>query len=91
MSGTATGLFIKAMECSRGSWIFVLLVLLCFLVIPIRIAVYRYQVPSKYVDKLFHQFSKQFNKTYGSPAEFQKRYSIFAVSSPLQHIRSQQF
>lgn len=70
----------KKMKCSRGTWIFFVLVLLCFLVIPIRFAVFHFGPPSKYTNELFNQFKTQYNKTYGSPAEFQKRFDIFAVS-----------
>lgn len=68
------------MKCSRGLWIFALLVLLCFLAIPLHIGVLRIRIPPHLAEELFHNFTAKYNKSYGSPKEFQMRLGIFKVS-----------
>lgn len=73
------------MKCSRGLWIFTLLVLLCFVAIPLHIGILRIRIPPNLAEELFHNFSAKFNKTYDSPKEFQKRLGIFTVSKMINN------
>lgn len=68
------------MKCTRGCWIFLSLVLLCFLAIPLHIGVLRIQIPQHLADELFKNFTAKYNKSYLNPQEFQKRLGIFKVS-----------
>lgn len=69
------------MKCSKGFWIFLLLVLLCFLAVPIHFGLKQYHVPSRLAEQLFRNFTRKFNKSYLQPEEFQKRLNIFTVSN----------
>lgn len=68
------------MKYSKGFWIFVVLVLLCLLAIPLHFGVFRVQIPARFSEQLFHNFTEKYNKTYLNPQEFQKRLGIFRVS-----------
>lgn len=68
------------MKCSRGFWIFLLLVLLCFLVVPFRVSVFRIHVPAKFARQLFQNFTQKYNKNYSNPEEYQHRLGVFTVS-----------
>lgn len=68
------------MKCSRGLWIFALLILLCFLAIPLHISDLRIRIPPHLADELFRNFTAKYNKSYANPKEFQERFGIFTVS-----------
>lgn len=67
------------MKCSKGLWIFFLLVLLCFVAIPLHIGVLRIRIPQHLAEELFKNFTEKYNKSYMNPQEFQKRLGIFKV------------
>lgn len=73
------------MKCSKGFWIFLLLVLLCFLAVPIHFGLRQYHVPPRLAERLFQNFTQKFNKSYLQPEEFQKRLNIFTVSYKYLH------
>lgn len=68
------------MKCTRGCWIFLVLVMLCFLAIPLHIGVLRIRIPPRLTEELFRNFTAKYNKSYLNPEEFQKRLGIFKVS-----------
>lgn len=68
------------MKCTRGAWIFLALVLLCFLAIPLHVGVLRVRIPPRLTEELFKNFTAKYNRTYVTPEEFQKRLGIFKVS-----------
>lgn len=68
------------MKCSKGFWIFLLLVLLCLLAIPIHTGIFRVHIPKHFAEQLFKNFTQKYNKSYLHPEEFQKRFNIFTVS-----------
>ncbi|XP_055327078.1 cathepsin O-like [Sitodiplosis mosellana] len=68
------------MKCSKGLWIFVLLILLLFLAIPLHIGVLRIRIPQHLAEELFKNFTAKYNKTYINPEEFQKRLGIFKTT-----------
>ena len=68
------------MKCSKGVWIFLLLIFLLFLAIPLHIGVLRIRIPPHLAEELFKNFTVKYNKSYSSPEEFQKRLGIFKVS-----------
>lgn len=68
------------MKYSKGFWIFLVLVLLCFLAIPLHIGVFRIQISPRLAEEIFHNFTTKYNKSYLNPQEFQKRLGIFRVS-----------
>lgn len=68
------------MKCSKGCWIFLCLVMLCFLAIPLHIGVLRVRIPPHLAEELFKNFTAKYNKSYWNPEEFQKRLGVFKVS-----------
>lgn len=77
------------MKCTRGFWIFIVLVLLCFLAIPLHIGVLRIRIPPHLAEQLFRNFTSKYNKSYMNPAEFQKRLGIFKVSLNVNTMKMQ--
>lgn len=75
------------MKCSRGFWIFLWLVLLCFLVVPLRVSVFRIHVPAKFARQLFHNFTQKYNRNYSSSEEYQHRLGVFTVSTYIHRIK----
>lgn len=69
------------MKCSKGCWIFFILVMLCFLAIPLHVGVLRVKISPKLAEALFKNFTAKYNKSYLNPEEFQKRLGIFEVST----------
>lgn len=68
------------MKCSRGLYVFVMLVLLCILVIPLRMGLFRIQITQHLAENLFRNFTAKYNKSYLNPKEFQWRLGVFKVS-----------
>ncbi|XP_031635960.1 cathepsin O-like [Contarinia nasturtii] len=68
------------MKCSKGCWIFCILVLLCFLAIPLHIGTFRIRIPPRMAEELFKNFTKKYNISYPNPKEFQKRFGIFRTT-----------
>lgn len=68
------------MKCSKGFWIFLVLVLLCLLAWPIHIGLFRVHISPRFAEQLFRNFTQKYNKSYLNPEEFQKRLNLFTVS-----------
>lgn len=68
------------MKCSQGLCLFVMLVLLCFLVIPLHMGFFRIHITQRLAENLFNNFTAKYNKSYLNPKEFQWRLGVFRVS-----------
>lgn len=68
-------------NCSKGTLLLVIVILLLIAIIPFRFGNTRVNIPRRLNEKIFQEFIKRYNRSYGqNPGEYDKRYNIFAVS-----------
>lgn len=68
------------MKCSTGLWLLSLVIVLGIVALTVQMLMARVHVSPRLAEELFRNFTKKFNKSYETPAEYQKRLNIFTVS-----------